>query len=468
MSATFDDVFGLPDLKVNGASEAAKDGVSYTVIDASYDGDVPDICPECGNKLYKHGARNIKVSDSPALGKPLKWTIHFPRKRCPKCGYIWQASVNAVNENHKVTTRAYTLIAQKSLESPFSNVANEFMLSNVTVASLFEDFITEMNNMLRFQTPTFLGIDEIKVKKIGEITVITDLEHRTLFDMLNGRNQATLTEYFMNMPGRENVLWVCTDMYRPFEKSIRDAMPKARWVIDHFHVVMKANEAVTDVRKQIQNTVSKKERIKTKKGLAYTVLTRAKSLSDEEAAKIRLCRNTDKYKPLATAFDLKEDFFNIYDENRDSKENAQKAFKNWEESIPEDEIYEKFRTLAKTVHNFYEQIFNWWDCPITISNGFTECSNRIIRENNLKGRGYSFEILRGRTLYRKTNLSMALAGATFVGPGIPKKGPVFRYEGFSMEDDDNDDFDPNDYDYDFDPITGEIFTDDEIDSEEVE
>jgi hypothetical protein len=55
-----------------------------------------------------------------------------------------------------------------------------------------------------------------------------------------------------------------------------------------------------------------------------------------------------------------------------------------------------------------------------------------------------------------------------MNPGIPKKGPVFRYEGFSMEDDDNDDFDPNDYDYDFDPITGEIFTDDEIDSEEVE
>lgn len=86
MSATFDDVFGLPDLKVNGASEATKDGVSYTVIDASYDGDVPDICPECGNKLYKHGARNIKVSDSPALGKPLKWTIHFPRNGVQNVG----------------------------------------------------------------------------------------------------------------------------------------------------------------------------------------------------------------------------------------------------------------------------------------------------------------------------------------------------------------------------------------------
>ncbi|WP_353885993.1 transposase [uncultured Clostridium sp.] len=30
--------------------------------------------------------------------------------------------------------------------------------------------------------------------------------------------------------------WVCSDMYRPFEKSISDAMPNARWAIDHFHV----------------------------------------------------------------------------------------------------------------------------------------------------------------------------------------------------------------------------------------
>ena len=464
MSAVFNEVFGLPGLLVTSASENRKDGVSYTVINAAYNGDIPDTCPNCGKKLHGHGVRKIKITDSPALGKPLKWEITFPRKRCPDCGYIWQASVNAVNEKHKVSSRAYTLIAQKSLEVPFSTVAKEFMLSNVTVSSLFEDFVQEMNAVLRFKTPVFLGIDEIKVKKIGEITVITDLEHRTLFDMLNGRNQATLTEYFMNMPNRENVLWVCTDMYRPFEKSIRDAMPKARWVIDHFHIIIKANEAVTDVRKQIQNTVSKKERIKTKKGLAYTVLTRAKDLSTEEAAKIRLCRATETYKPLATAFDLKEDFFNIYDNHRDSKEGAQKAFEDWEASIPKDAIYEKFRTLAKTVHNFYEQIFNWWDCPITISNGFTECSNRIIRENNLKGRGYSFEILRGRTLYRKTNLSIALSGASLVGPSIPKKGPVFRFEGSPMDEEEIDDFDPSLDD--FDPFTGEIFSDDEIDKED--
>ena len=67
---------------------------------------------------------------------------------------------------------------------------------------------------LRFKTPAFIGIDEIKVKKLGELTVITDIEHRTLYDILQGRNQKTLTEYFMGLRDREKVQWVCSDMYR--------------------------------------------------------------------------------------------------------------------------------------------------------------------------------------------------------------------------------------------------------------
>lgn len=51
--------------------------------------------------------------------------------------------------------------------------------------------------------------------------------------------------------------------------------------------------------------------------------------------------------------------------------------KKWEESIPEESINDTFRKLANTVHNFYEQIFNYWDCPIAISNGFTECKTDL-------------------------------------------------------------------------------------------
>lgn len=145
--------------------------------------------------------------------------------------------------------------------------------------------------------------------------------------------------------------------------------------------------------------------------------------------KIRLLRSDPVLSPLAVAFDLKEDFFDIWDQNPTSKSNAMKAFCQWEDSIPEDSIYESFRTLAKTVHNFYEQIFNYWDCPLAISNGYTECANRLIRETNMKGRGYSFETLRGRSLYRKSNLQSILSsGGLYIGPSILSQGPLFTTE----------------------------------------
>lgn len=144
-----------------------------------------------------------------------------------------------------------------------------------------------------------------------------------------------------------------------------------------FHVVMKANEAVDIIRKAVQADMTIADKVYTKKVTAYTLKKRFRDLNTEDAEAIKNLRHNEKLAPMAIAFDLKEDFFNIYDENPYSKENAQNAFKKWEESIPEDSIYNSFRKLANTVHNFYEQIFNYWDCPIAISNGFTECKTDL-------------------------------------------------------------------------------------------
>ena len=471
MSNTLSKLIALPGFKVGPVyTKANKDGTEYMELDLIYEGPVPDKCPKCGGKMYSHGNRKMTVADTPFLSHPSKLTLNIPRRRCRDCQYIWRPDIRDVDEKRLMTTRAFADIAQKSLKQTFASVAEEYMLAQNTVKNAFTDFIKEKEDTLRFKTPAFLGIDEIKIKKLGEVTVITDLEHRTLYDMTLGRNQQSLTEYFSRLPDADKVLWVCSDMYRPFEKSISDALPNARWVIDRFHLVAYANRAIDEVRKDVQRGMDKKNRIRTKKGLAYTLRTRLKSLTPDEAAKIRRCRQDPVLAPLATAYDLKEDFFNIYDENRVSKENAQKAFAEWEGSIPQDAMYEDFRRLAGTVHNFYEQIFNFWDCPISITNGFTECSNRIIRENNVKGRGHSFEILRGRTLYRKSNIEAMLKNGTVtIGPPIPSKGPVFHFEeARNVTADEEDAFDSIMADdplmglipgVDFDPETGEIFED---------
>ena len=445
---TIEMLFGLVDCGLTFSEIVKGDAHKpYRQHTFTYNGNVLDVCPKCGNKMYSHGTRTLTITDIPAE-MPVKWKIIIPRRRCPTCKELWQPIIKGIDEARALSSRAVISLTQRSIRDAFENVGEDYMLSGNTVKNIFVDFLNTNKENLRFTLPAFLGIDEIKVKKLGELTVITDLEHKTLYDILQGRNQKTLTEYFINLPDREKVLWVCSDMYRPFEGTIGEALPNAKWAIDHFHVVMKANEAIDDVRRALQGNMTKKDRIKTKRGLAYTLKTRLKDLSDEEASKLKAARKDPQLAPLITAYDLKEDFFNIYDENLTSIDNARNAFADWEKSIPEDELYEKFRILAKTVHNFEEQIFNFWNCPISISNGFTECSNRIIRENNLRGRGYSFEVLRGRTLYRKTNLDRILVnGLAEFGPAIPANTPVFLFEG--NEDDE--------YEYDFDPNTGEIF-----------
>ncbi len=262
----------------------------------------------------------------------------------------------------------------------------------------------------------------------------------------------------MNMPDRDKVMWVCSDMYRPFEKSIVTAMPNARWAIDHFHIVMKANEAVDAIRRALQADMAKKERIKTKRGLAYTLKTRRYDLKPEEAEKIRLLCGIDELKPLAIAFDIKEDFFDIWDDNPASKANSIKAFEQWESHIPDGALFDGFRTLAKTVHNFHTQIFQYWDCPIVISNGYTECANRLIRKSNMRGRGYSFETLRGRSLYRKNNLlNIINSGAPNIGPRILSKDTLFTTESTDEVDDENDEWGPfPKLEYEVDEITGEL------------
>lgn len=132
-------------------------------------------------------------------------------------------------------------------------------------------------------------------------------------------------------------------------------------------------------------------------------------LGPYEASALCQLRSEAGCSSLMTAYDLKEDFFDIYDEHPLSREDAEDAFDAWKASIPDDKAYDPFRGLAKAVENHREFIFNYRDCPSRISNGYTECANRLINETNMMGRGHSFETLRARTLYRSLSRHRGMA-----------------------------------------------------------
>ena len=451
MSFAVKELLHIDNCELISTEKIIKKGKTVKLVHLKYDGDTPDECPFCGSKEFfkGNGTDTANLKTTPMDGFPTNLKIKYPRKYCYNCNRLWTPNFSEDVSHPGLTEIACKTIAQEALKHTFEDVAASYDMTANTVKNIFADYMQSHLSKLRFQTPTFIGIDEINLKKIVLVTVVTDLEHRTMYDMAENMLQDDVTEFFMSLPGRENVQWICSDMHSGYRKSIEAALPNARWVIDHFHVVMKANEAMDKVRRATQSGMDKKTRIETKKGLAYTLRSRAKDMDNEEAEKIRQCRKLPHYADLMKAFDLKEDFFNIYDDNATSKTNAQEAFKKWEATIPDEDTFEPFREVAKMIHHYYDEIFAFWDCPIAITNAFTECSNRLIREDNIKGRGYSFDVLRARTLYRRKNLEKIMSSGMMLGPSIPESGAVFHSDTLDEEER----YNPI---YSFDEETGEL------------
>jgi len=79
----------------------------------------------------------------------------------------------------------------------------------------------------------------------------------------------------------------------------------------------------------------------------------------------------------------------------ESKETALETYDLWESLITE-ELQEYFNPVAKTVNNWKEYIFNYFDYRYT--NAATEAINGLIKVMNRNGRGYSFDVLRTKSI----------------------------------------------------------------------
>lgn len=82
--------------------------------------------------------------------------------------------------------------------------------------------------------------------------------------------------------------------------------------------------------------------------------------------------------------------------------------------------------IANYVHDVLRPADTTGNCPSRISNGYAECANRLINGTDVRGRGYSFDTLRARSLHRRQNLDRIIAsnGLT-IGPRVDVPGPLF-------------------------------------------
>ena len=370
------------------------DNQGITIIANVSDIDLPH-CTECQIAFHRHGRRTNIFTDTPMQMQPVRLEISRPRYRCQGCGKIVTPELGFLDERRRSTKRLVDAVRARCLGMTFHALAEQTGLAVNTIKNIAHDLIEQLDKTVVYETPIIMGIDELMLA--GDYRcVITNLATNNVFDMLEFRTQEYMKPFFKDLPDREKVEWVCTDMWRPFKQSFKEYLPNAKLIIDKFHVVKMVSDALDDERKKYQVTLTKDERLHVKKSIRWLTLKRPSSLSKEEIVALEFVRQT--IPDLAHAYDVKEAFFRIYDAT--SKDAAMQLFSEWEKDLPVKEL-DKFHGLARTVHNHFDDIFAYWDSPSQITNAYTECLNGLIKVSNRMGRGYSYEIIRAKTLYAK-------------------------------------------------------------------
>jgi len=349
------------------------------------------VCPECyRDEFVGFGRKRQLFMDSPVRRKRVGIHVDRKRFRCKSCGRTIMEPLPDMDERRQATKRLIAFIEKQSLSRTFASLADETGLDEKTIRNIFRDYVNRLEREVRFETPKYLGIDEIHIIKKPRC-VISNIEQRTLVDLLSNRDKTTVTKYLSELPGANKVQLVAIDMWRPYRDAVSELIPDAQVVIDKFHVVRMANVAMESARKAVRSDLSPKHR----RGLMhdrFVLLKRRGELAMPE--EIAFSTWTKNFPILGMAYEAKEDFFDLW--NYKHRSDAEKAYHDWAAALPK-EIIPHFEPIITAVRNWHHEIFNYFDHPIT--NAYTESLNSLIRIMNRLGRGYSFEALRAKILF---------------------------------------------------------------------
>ncbi len=375
-------------------------------------------CPHC------HSDQNVSVAeknrrevhDVQYWGARCTLQIDTRYFYCSKCQKKFVTPFESFGKHIGVTNRLAKKLCTKSVDLiPFSYLAEEYGLDEKTIRNVVTPFLKDQISHLKVELPTVLGMDEdhlhvLSGKKKDMCFVLTNPVTVEILDILESRKKETLEQYFSKFPldKRLKVKVITMDMWEPYREVSYKFFPNAKIVADRFHVQKNVNKAMNDIRKAVFKQI--KEKAKNDPTLKNNLVQIAVDFSK---FRVLLLRNYDnlskeqseilfkwlgKFPELLQAYTLKEIWrLKIY--KSQSRSEAIAEYRTWVEKIPKDSLFDPYRELVvKSVDNWFSEVFNYFDFGGTLTNNPTESLNQVIKRNMRVGNGYSFEILRAKSI----------------------------------------------------------------------
>ncbi|BEH90577.1 ISL3 family transposase [Turicibacter faecis] len=222
----------------------------------------PTRCYHCGHSfdsnIIKHGFKTSRIKLVKISGFDAYLDLKKQRYKCRHCDRTFTLETSLVNPNCFISTPVkQAIFLEASHKKSETDIARELNVSHSTVNRVIHSSYEEQP--LPFNSlPKVLCFDEFKSVKSAEGAmsfIFCDASNGKLIDIVEDRRLSTLRTYFMRFSkaAREGVTHVVIDMYAPYMTLIKEVFPKAKIVLDKFHIVQLVSRALNKTRIRFMN-----------------------------------------------------------------------------------------------------------------------------------------------------------------------------------------------------------------------
>jgi transposase len=231
-----------------------------------------------------------------------------------------------------------------------------------------------------------IGVDEVHWHKGKFLTVVyqIDSDCKRLLWVGKDRTIETLLRFF-NGFGEERsakLLFICTDMWKPYLKVIAAKASQAIHVLDRFHIAQHMNKAIDEVRaKEARELRAKGVEVLTHS--RWCLLKKPENLTDVQQTKLtELVQFNLK---TVRSYLLKESFQFFWQYVYANP--AGKFLDAWSRIVMSSRI-EPMKNVARMLRSHRELLLNWFRAKKTISSGVIEGLNNKLKLNTRKSYGF--------------------------------------------------------------------------------
>jgi transposase len=367
-------------------------------------------CRRCGCEGTVRDTVVRELAHEPFGWRPTTLAVTVRRYRCSSCRRVWRQDTSAAADPKAKLTRAAVRWALEALVVQHLTVARVAEALAVAWDTANDAVLAEGQRVLitdpaRFDGVSTVGVDEHvwRHTRGGDkyVTVVIDLTPirngtgpARLLDMIEGRSKQAFSTWLADRPQawRDRVEVVAMDGFTGFKTATTQELPQATAVMDPFHVVRLAGDAVDRCRRRVQQDLHG-HRGRTNDPLyraRRTLHTGDDLLTEKQAARLKALFAVDEHVEVEATWGIYQRMITAYrhPDRVTGGELMRKVIDDLSHEVPT--ALTELRRLGRTLKQRAEDVLAYFARPGT-SNGPTEAING--RLEHLRGSALGFRNL---------------------------------------------------------------------------